>query len=139
MVLECVRTKLAVVAADERDGGRRQVLNLGHTIGHAIETATGYSSLRHGEAVAVGLMAALKLSGAEALRSQVGELLSAAGLPLTVSGVDPAKVAELVSVDKKARADGSIPFVLCDRPGNATHGHSVSDSDVRSAIVEVCR
>jgi shikimate kinase/3-dehydroquinate synthase len=139
MVLECVRTKLAVVAADERDGGRRQVLNLGHTIGHAIETATGYSALRHGEAVAVGLMAALKLSGADALRNQVGELLSAAGLPLTVSGVDPAKVAELVSVDKKARADGSIPFVLCDRPGNATHGHSVSDSDVRSAIVEVCR
>jgi shikimate kinase/3-dehydroquinate synthase len=139
MVLECVRTKLEVVAADERDGGRRQVLNLGHTIGHAIETASGYSLLRHGEAVSIGLMAALKLSGAEALRTQVGELLTSAGLPLTVTGVDALKVAALVSADKKARSDGTIPFVLCDRPGNATHGHTVPDADVRSAIFEVCR
>lgn len=139
MVLECVRTKLDVVAADERDGGRRQVLNLGHTIAHAIETATGYGLLRHGEAVSIGLMAALRLSGADGLRLQVGELLAAAGLPLSVSGVNPERVAELVSADKKARADGTVPFVLCDRPGNATHGHEVSDADMRSAIFEVCR
>ena len=63
LVLACARTKLAVVAADERDAGRRQVLNLGHTVGHAIETATGYARYRHGEAVALGLLAALTLSG----------------------------------------------------------------------------
>ena len=63
MILACARTKLAVVAADERDGGRRQVLNLGHTVGHAIETATGYARYRHGEAVGLGLLAALALSG----------------------------------------------------------------------------
>ncbi|MEA2418669.1 MAG: shikimate kinase / 3-dehydroquinate synthase, partial [Thermoleophilaceae bacterium] len=50
-IMGCVRTKLAVVAEDERDGGRRQVLNLGHTVGHAIESATGYARYRHGEAV----------------------------------------------------------------------------------------
>src|SRR6185437_7088969 len=50
-ILSCARTKLEVVAADERDGGRRQVLNLGHTVGHAIETATGYARYRHGEAI----------------------------------------------------------------------------------------
>ena len=62
-ILACARTKLAVVAADERDGGRRQVLNLGHTVGHAIETVTGYARYRHGEAVGLGLLAALRLSG----------------------------------------------------------------------------
>ena len=50
-IMGCLRTKLAVVAEDERDGGRRQVLNLGHTVGHAIEAATGYERYRHGEAV----------------------------------------------------------------------------------------
>ena len=63
LVLACARTKLAVVESDERDAGRRQVLNLGHTVGHAIETATGYARYRHGEAVALGLLAALTLSG----------------------------------------------------------------------------
>ena len=64
VVLECARAKLAVVAADERDGGRRQVLNLGHTVGHALETATGYGRLRHGEAVGLGLIAAARLGRA---------------------------------------------------------------------------
>src|SRR5205823_6475204 len=58
-VLGCARTKLAVVADDERDAGRRQILNLGHTVAHALETATGYRRYRHGEAVALGLLAAL--------------------------------------------------------------------------------
>ena len=62
-MLGCLRTKLAVVAEDERDDGRRQVLNLGHTVGHAIEAATGYARYRHGEAVGIGLLAALRLSG----------------------------------------------------------------------------
>ena len=74
VVLECARTKLAVVAADERDGGRRQVLNLGHTVGHALETVTGYARLRHGEAVGLGLLAALRLSGLSDLRAAVAEL-----------------------------------------------------------------
>ena len=78
LVLACARTKLAVVAEDERDAGRRQVLNLGHTVGHAIETATGYARYRHGEAVGLGLLAALPLSGQDALRAEVAALLGAA-------------------------------------------------------------
>jgi len=69
MILACVRTKLEIVAADERDGGRRQVLNLGHTVGHAIETATGYARYRHGEAVGLGLLATLRPHAAPAGRA----------------------------------------------------------------------
>ena len=83
VVQGCVRTKLAVVAEDERDAGRRQVLNLGHTVGHAIEAATGYARYRHGEAVGIGLLVALRLSGREALRREVAALLEARGLPLS--------------------------------------------------------
>src|SRR5207249_12196241 len=86
VILGCLRTKLAVVAEDERDEGRRQVLNLGHTVGHAIEAATGYARYRHGEAVGVGLLVALRLSGREALRTEVAELLEAHGLAETFSG-----------------------------------------------------
>ena len=82
----CVRTKLTVVAEDERDGGRRQVLNLGHTVGHAIEAATGYARYRHGEAVGIGLLAALRLSGREALRAEVADLLAARGLAARLRG-----------------------------------------------------
>ena len=63
VIFACARTKLEVVAADERDSGRRAVLNLGHTVGHAIEAASGYERYRHGEAVGLGLLAALRLSG----------------------------------------------------------------------------
>ena len=136
-IVDCVRTKLGVVAEDERDGGRRQVLNLGHTIGHAIETATGYAVLRHGEAVSIGLMAALRLSGSDSLRQEVRDLLHAAGLPTTISGPSPDEVFDLVSADKKARAGGAVPFVLCEAPGNVSHGHNLEAVEVMAAISEV--
>ena len=69
-ILDCARTKIAVVGADERDAGVRRHLNLGHTVGHAIEAATGYARYRHGEAVGLGLLAALRLSGTNELVSQ---------------------------------------------------------------------
>jgi shikimate kinase / 3-dehydroquinate synthase len=136
VVLGCLRTKLAVVAEDERDSGRRQVLNLGHTVGHAIEAATGYSRYRHGEAVAIGLLAALRLSGKDVLRDEVERLFAARGLPLHFEGATSAEVAELVRRDKKRRG-ASVPFVLVQAPGEVTHGHEVSDADLLAAIEEV--
>ena len=136
VILECARTKLAVVADDERDGGRRQVLNLGHTVGHAIETVTGYRRLRHGEAVGLGLLAALRLSGADDLREQVRGLLSGAGLPVTIDELDPDAVVEATRRDKK-RLGEHVPFVLCETPGDVRHGAQVAPGDVRRAVAEL--
>jgi shikimate kinase/3-dehydroquinate synthase len=136
VVLGCIRTKLSVVAEDERDDGRRQVLNLGHTVAHAIESATGYARYRHGEAVAIGLLAALRLSGRDQLRHEVADLLAARGLPLSFEGPSTDEVIELVGRDKKRRG-GRVPFVLVDAPGEVTPGHHVDDDSLRAAIDEV--
>ena len=136
IVLDCARTKLAVVAADERDGGLRQVLNLGHTVGHAIETATGYTRYRHGEAVALGLLAALRLSDASDLRDEVAELLRAAGLPTRLEGADPADVVAATRLDKKRRG-GDVPFVLVAAPGDVRHGQQVDPHAVLDAVTEL--
>jgi shikimate kinase/3-dehydroquinate synthase len=137
MIAACARTKLRVVAADERDGGVRQVLNLGHTVGHAIETATGYARYRHGEAVALGLLAALRLSGQDALREVVRELIEGAGLPMRLEGVPPEEVAAATARDKK-RTGGSVPFVLVEAPGRVTAGHAVGAGELLSAVRELC-
>jgi shikimate kinase/3-dehydroquinate synthase len=136
IIAACVRTKLRLVAADERDAGARQALNLGHTIGHAIETATGYSRLRHGEAVGLGLLAALRLSGVDELRTQVAALLETAGLPRRLAGVDPGAVVAAVARDKK-RTDGDVPFVLVAAPGDVRPGQRVDDADVAAAVREL--
>jgi shikimate kinase/3-dehydroquinate synthase len=136
VILGCIRTKLAVVAEDERDDGRRQVLNLGHTVGHAIEAATEYRRYRHGEAVGLGLLCALRLSDREALRAEVGDLLAARGLPQKLEGAAPADVAALVSRDKKRRGE-TVPFVLVEAPGEVTPGHEVDPAALLEAIEEI--
>ena len=136
VILGCLRTKLAVVAEDERDSGRRQVLNLGHTVGHAIEAATDYRRYRHGEAVGLGLLCALRLSGRDALRNEVAELFAARGLPLKLEGVAPDDVAALVARDKKRTGD-TVPFVLVEAPGEVTPGHEVDPVMVLAAIEEI--
>ncbi len=134
LVLACARTKLAVVATDERDSGRRQVLNLGHTVGHAIETATGYARYRHGEAVGLGLLAALTLSGQPELRGEVAELLAARGLPTTLDrAVDRDAVLAAVQRDKKRRG-GRVGFVIVEAPGDVRTGVPVAEGDVRAAL-----
>ena len=137
VILDCARTKLAVVAADERDVGLRQVLNLGHTVGHAIETVTGYRRYRHGEAVALGLLAALRLSDAGDLREQVSELLAAAGLPTRMAdGIDPAEVVAATRLDKKRRGE-DVPFVLARAPGEVSFGEPVAPAALLAAVAEL--
>ncbi len=138
VILACARTKLAVVAADERDAGRRQVLNLGHTVGHAIETATGYARYRHGEAVGLGLLAALTLSGQHELREQVRAMMLERELPVTLEGVALDAVLLAIARDKK-RVGASVPFVLVRAPGEVEFGCELAPEDVRAAVAELAR
>jgi 3-dehydroquinate synthase len=139
LVLECARVKLRIVAQDERDAGLRQTLNLGHTVGHAIETVTGYRRYRHGEAVGLGLLAALTLSHLPELRDEVAGLLGAQGLPTTLdSAVDREAVAAAVQRDKKRRG-GRVGFVLVEEPGRTRTGCPVVEGDLRAAIEELTR
>jgi shikimate kinase/3-dehydroquinate synthase len=136
IILGCINTKLGVVAEDERDSGRRQVLNLGHTIAHAIESATNYSRYRHGEAVALGLLGALRLSERPQLRDEVERLLAVHGLPTKLDGVTPADVVPYLERDKK-RVGQRVPFVLVDQPGLVTPGHELDPASVQAALEEL--
>jgi len=138
VILACARTKLAIVAADERDSGQRQLLNLGHTVGHAIETATGYARYRHGEAVGLGLLAALRLSGLDSLRAQVHDLLLAHGLPVVLEGAGVDDVLLTIAHDKK-RLGSHVPFVLVSEPGEVRIGCEVPSDEVRAAVAELLR
>jgi len=139
LVFACARYKCKVVAADERDAGQRAVLNLGHTVGHAIEAASGYQRYRHGEAVGLGLLAALRLSGADELREAVGSILSRHGLPVVLDpGVDLEQTLAALQRDKKKTAAG-VGFVLLDEPGEPRIGELVDPAKVRAAVEELYR
>ena len=137
MIAACALTKLRIVARDERDGGLRQVLNLGHTVGHAIETVTRYSVYRHGEAVGLGLLAALRLSGQDSLRTEVAALLAAQGLPVEIEDVDPDAVVMATARDKKRLGEGPVPFVLLHGPGRAEPGVAVAPRELIAAVREL--
>ena len=133
----CARYKCEIVAADERDAGLRQVLNLGHTVGHAIEAASGYARYRHGEAIGLGLLAALRLSEAAELRETVAAWLSRHRLPVRLDAeVDMAAVLAAVERDKKRTAEG-VPFVLLSKPGEPLPGQVVDPDRVREAVEEL--
>ena len=137
VVFACARYKCEVVAADERDGGLRHVLNLGHTVGHAIEAASAYERYRHGEAVGLGLLAALRLSDAPELRDEVATALACHGLP---TELDPAISVEVVldalQRDKKRTAAG-VGFVLLSEPGAPRPKQLVDPARVRASVEEL--
>ena len=116
--------KARIVAADEREHGERALLNLGHTFGHAIETATGYGEWLHGEAVAVGMLLAADLSrrlgflGAAEVQ-RVRALLSRIGLPTQAPAIGADRALALMGMDKKVLA-GRIRLVLLERLGRGT-------------------
>lgn len=137
IVFACARYKCEVVAADERDSGRRAVLNLGHTIGHAIEAASEYSRYRHGEAVGLGLLAALRLSAAPELRDEVRAVLERLGLPIALDqGIAVEAVLDALKRDKKRTAAG-VGFVLLTEPGAPREGQLLDPDRVRAAVEEL--
>jgi shikimate kinase/3-dehydroquinate synthase len=137
VVFACARYKCEVVAADERDAGLRHTLNLGHTVGHAIEAASGYSRYRHGEAVGLGLLAALRLSEAPELREEVGQLLAHHGLPVELDpAIDIEAILDALQRDKKRTAAG-VGFVLLAEPGKPRPGQILDPDAIRSAVLEL--
>jgi len=124
IVSRSLRHKAGVVQSDEHEGGLRKILNFGHTLGHALEVSAGYGSFLHGEAVAVGMIAAARLSQVHAALSEVDArrlttLIEAAGLPTTMpAALSINDLLAALKLDKK-RANGGIEFVLIDRLGHA--------------------
>jgi shikimate kinase / 3-dehydroquinate synthase len=141
VIFGCVGLKLDVVAEDELDEGRRASLNLGHTFAHALESATGYERFRHGEAVALGLRVALRLSERfagldHAVVEEVDELLSRHGLPDGFDGPPAAVLLEHAGRDKKRRGDRRN-LVLLRAPGVVEIEAEVPDEAFESAIEDV--
>jgi 3-dehydroquinate synthase len=131
--------KARIVAEDERESGRRALLNFGHTFGHAIEAATGYGAWLHGEAVATGMVMAAELSllMGHLKKTDVGrvrDLLERAGLPVSGPALAPERLMELMALDKKA-AKGRTRFVVLEAIGRARLDAGIDDAAVRRAIV----
>ncbi len=120
-IAECVRIKADVVAADEREGGRRALLNYGHTLAHALEVEGGHE-LRHGEAVAIGLVYAAELARElgridDAAVAEHRRVVGGYDLPMRLpEGADPARLLELMGRDKKSLGAG-LTFVLLGPAG----------------------
>jgi shikimate kinase / 3-dehydroquinate synthase len=137
VVFACARYKCEIVAADERDSGLRNVLNLGHTVGHAIEAASDYRRYRHGEAIGLGLLATLRLSAAPELRAEVEAILARLRLPTVLDqAIEVEPILDALGRDKKRTAAG-VGFVLLSEPGQPRTGQLVPDDEVRAAVEEL--
>lgn len=139
VVARCVRIKGEVISQDEKDSGLRMVLNYGHTLGHALEAAGGYSRLTHGEAISVGMMCAAHVaadlgmldgSGVELHRRAAGR----AGLPVSAKA-DPAEVAGFMEMDKKY--DRSPRWVLLEGISNPVVRGQIEESRILTAMQKV--
>jgi 3-dehydroquinate synthase len=140
VIERCVRCKAAVVTADEREAGPREVLNYGHTIGHAIEAASGYST-HHGRAVAWGMRVAARISVDmglcdPAVEAEQDRLLAAHGLPGERPKVTTEAVLAATVGDKKSRG-GQLRWVTLRGPGRAETGVRVPDEVVAGAVAGI--
>ena len=134
--------KARVVAADEREGGLRAILNYGHTLGHVVEALCGYGTYLHGEAVAIGMVAAGELSCELGLWSREDQerqrrVIAAAGLPLAWPDLQPDAVLDCLQGDKKV-CDGRVRFVLPTALGAVEIRDGVTGDQVLKALAR-CR
>ena len=131
-----------MVSKDEKETlGIRILLNYGHTIGHAIEASTNYMSYLHGEAVSIGMMAAIKISEKIGMIDKSSEIEQKAilenyNLPTFAKNLDKSKIFEAIKMDKK-NVDGKVKWVLLNSIGKAQIVRGVDESIVKEAISEV--
>jgi 3-dehydroquinate synthase len=142
IIAEAVGLKAEVVAADEREGGLRRVLNFGHTIGHALEAESGYRRFRHGEAVAWGMIAAARIAASvgtcttETARRIADAVLGLGPLPKVAAR--PQDIMRLLGSDKKTR-QGAVHFVLPKKIGEFEIVQGVPEGVVVDAVKELRR
>lgn len=137
------QAKADVVSKDEKEAGRRAILNYGHTIGHAVESLTGYRLVNHGEAVAIGMVAAGQLAVALDLWEQDSatrqtQLIQKAGLPTELPAIDIDDVITTLQTDKKVLS-GKVRFVLPTRIGHADVTDQVDSNLIRSVLQSMQR
>src|SRR6266516_2541771 len=142
IITRCIQLKMDVVQRDERDGGLRNILNYGHTFGHALEVLTDYGSWLHGEAVAVGMEVAARIAVARGLLTnehalRQRELLLSLHLPQRCPGVDTISVMEKMQRDKKVRA-GHMRWILPTQIGRAGIYDDVPLAQIKEAVAKVC-
>ena len=131
--------KADVVSRDEREGGLRAILNFGHTIGHAIETATAYTAFLHGEAVAIGMLAEALLANTLGLISseeiaKIQHLLKTYGLPTELpNNIDTARLCEVMKLDKKA-VSNSLKFILPEQIGRVRIQADIPEETIQNAV-----
>ena len=140
VIICCAKLKADVVAADEREGNKRRILNFGHTIGHALETHFGFDIIRHGEAIAYGMIAAGKLSiehskfmseNYKTLKNTIQKL----PLP-ALPKYDTEEIMKIMQNDKKVQAR-SLHFILLEDIGNAVVQHNVNDQSIINALEDL--
>jgi 3-dehydroquinate synthase len=140
VVFRSARIKAEIVEKDEKDSGLRNILNFGHTIGHAIETVSGFQ-VRHGEAIAVGMLAAGRISNGMGILDR-GELMrlkslvERAGLPTGMPGLKIEKIVQTMRHDKKV-LQGKTRFVLPRAIGDVFITDEVSPPLIESALVDL--
>ena len=142
-IRRCCEIKAAIVAEDERETGRRALLNLGHTFGHALETIDGYGQWLHGEAVAIGTSIAASVSRqlgnlSQADCERIDTLLQRAGLPVRAPNTDPDKLLAAMQLDKKA-GSGGLRVILLDALGNASICPAPPAKTLRAIVEEHCQ
>ncbi|MCX7824893.1 MAG: 3-dehydroquinate synthase, partial [Verrucomicrobiae bacterium] len=138
VIARCCAIKAGVVSQDERESGLRAILNFGHTVGHAIEAVTEDGRSLHGEAVAIGMLAAARLSQrhaglGEADVGRIESLLRRAGFDLTPPDVPFGQLLDAMRSDKKAR-EGKLRFVLARRIGETVVSDAVHESEIQEAL-----
>ena len=137
-IVESCRIKARVVSADEREGGLRRILNFGHTVGHALEAVTKYRRYRHGEAIALGMLAAADLSVArgalaERERQALAQLIAQLGPLPTVSDLTTSEILEAIRRDKKV-VNGRLHFVLAIEIGATMTVDDVTEEELRAVL-----
>lgn len=140
MVLRSCTNKKIIVEKDPTEKGDRALLNLGHTIGHAIEKAKNFEML-HGECVALGCVAAAYISWKKQLLSmdeyyEIRDMFVPFNLPISVEGIDPEEIVALTKSDKKMAA-GQIRFILLKKVGKATINTTVTEDEMLAAVKEI--